>query len=230
MAWPKREPGEHGVVNVDLGALELGAIVRPSFSPRRNRTGMQLDECALIQSPQQARLDLCRFYQLAYVLELVLKTSVMGQPEPHIYRATRQYLHDLETFRPCHEQLVAWELHLLQCIGQAGEWWPCVATGETPDGISLQAGGAVSGNVRARDFLPVSPSILQKLAMISVGEQPWFETAEHDQVRKVMNHLWRTVLDRPLKSAGCIGPDAFYGPELESQAQMSDSTNRSERR
>ena len=97
-----------------------------------------------------------------------------------------------------------------------------------PDGMSVEAGGAVSKQVPVRDFVSVSPSILRKLAMISSGEEPWFESFEHDEVRHVMNHLWRSILDRPLKSASCIGPDAFIGPEMASPARAGHPNDETE--
>ncbi|MEE2789771.1 MAG: DNA repair protein RecO [Myxococcota bacterium] len=211
------------------GALELGAIVRPSFSPRRNRAGMQLDECLLVHSPKQARLDLCRFYQLAYVLELALKTSMVGQPDQQVYAAVRQYVSSLERFRPCHEQLVAWELALLGYMGQAVQWWPCVVTGAQPEGVSLDAGGAVASTVRPRDYRPVSPSILRKFAEITRGDQPLFDNDEHVNARQLINHIWQTILERPVKSAACIGPDAFSGPELAPRSSVDGPGTRSGR-
>ena len=58
--------GAHGRVNADSqGALEIGAHLQLSLSRRGTGGLYTLTDCEIVSVPQQARLDLGRFYRLA---------------------------------------------------------------------------------------------------------------------------------------------------------------------
>ena len=192
------------------GALEIGARLQIEQSRSKRGQLNTLTSCEIIRVPKHARHDLARFYQLAYVVEIIDRMTVEGQSEIGNEAALDQYLKYLEEKTPNHAELVNWELWVLKHNGFVFQFWPCIESGQPPDSFSVSMGGAVNGSIgRIVDHLPCGEDALIAVEQMQSG---LFEGAAancHQSVRSLMNHIWSCTLERPLKSSTFIGPETF---------------------
>ncbi|MBV71257.1 MAG: DNA repair protein RecO [Myxococcales bacterium] len=192
------------------GALEIGARLQIEQSQSNRGRLKALTSCDIIRVPRNARHDLARFYQLAYVVEVIERLTVEGQAETGNEAALDQYLQYLEEKTPNHAELVSWELWVLKHNGFVFQFWPCIESGEPPESFSVSMGGAIRHSaVHVTDSLPCGREALHAIDQMQLGLFQGAGTACHQSVRGLMNHVWNSILERPLKSATFIGPETF---------------------
>ena len=180
-----------------------------------------LTSCDIRSLPKAASGDLARFYQLAYVLEVTSGLCVEGVKERTTFEHLRAYLQLLERAMPSHEQLCVWELRLMSLHGYQLQFWPCVQTGDAPDGFSLTSGGAVVREaVDSFDATPVPTHVLRRYAALDHGAPISLDETEHEWMRALMSRAWCNILGGPLKSSEFLGPETF-APALP-EAELDD--------
>jgi DNA repair protein RecO len=192
------------------GALETGARLNVTLTRRGSGQLYTLNGCDIIHVPMQARQDLARFYQLAYVVDVINAVTVEGQTEEINLHALWRYLDRLEVETPSHADLVQWELFMLAQNGYHLRFWPCVVTEGIPNAFSFQMGGAVDvRSTQASDSISVSSDGLQCLETMRLGVFQGCENRIHEEIRSLINQVWVFTLDRALKSVAFIGPESF---------------------
>jgi len=197
------------------GALETGARLHVEMT-RRGTSGLySLRDCHIVSVPLKARRDLARFYQLAYVVELMNRICVEGHGEHENLAALTGYLDLLEVTTPGHLDLVQWELFVLAQNGYALRFWPCCVTGGDPSAVSLSSGGAIDANrVNTSDTLSLNPLALKALETIRAGASANCSDEDHAGIRHMLNHVWQQILGQPMKSTEFLGPGCFVSPGI----------------
>ena len=207
-------------------ALTIGAILDVELARRGGAGLYTLKSCDIQSLPKNAASELARFYQLAYVLEIVAGVCVEGPTEELSLRHLATYLGLLERVMPSHEQLCVWELRLMAIHGYQLQFWPCVLSGQKPDAFSLTAGGAVRRDACLQnDAGPVPTPVLRRYHDLCNRHDVRLTDTEHEWLRTLMGRAWFNILGRPLKSSEFLGPDTF-GPPIEA-GDVSESNSRS---
>ena len=192
------------------GALELGTKLQVEIQPARRGPLSSLSACSILRAPRHTSRHLERIYQLAYVLEIMERLTLEGQEEWANTAGLEAYLELLEDVTPTHADLVNWELWVLRQNGYEFQLWPCTGSGLQPDAFSLSFGGAIStAQIRANDTFGCPSVVLKAVFEMGQGNFAGAGDEVHGGVRRLLNHIWNTILDRPLKSASFIGPGSF---------------------
>lgn len=185
------------------GALELGTRLRVEL--RRGRGGrLSFASCDVERAPKAIRGDLDRINHLSFVLEVARLSVQPGEADPRGYALVCAYLDALEEGPAVFERLVSWELAMLRHLGYGLRFDACVVTGGAPEGMSLEAGGAVSRLARAPDQVPVPPAALRTLDAIARGEQPFFAAAHRAPVRRALDRVWEAICGRALRTSAWL--------------------------
>ncbi len=196
------------------GALEIGAHLELNLQRRKSSGLYTLTGCDIISVPRRARLELGRFYQLAYVLELATALCQEGAPAEGNVRAVVAYLNDLERMTPSHGALLHWELSRMEENGFGLRFIPCQVTGAEPNALSVSHGGAINTvEVRTTDAYPLSIDALSLLDGVQRGRESLLPLHVHGEARRAVDYAWRQILERELKSAAFLGPDSFAAPQ-----------------
>lgn len=192
------------------GALEIGTRLNAQLLVRGNRDLQTLESADVVGPVKAIRGDLDRINLLAYVLEIARLTAREGSPDPEGYQRVVAFIEALERGPASPTDLVRWELGMLAHLGYGLQLGMCVVTGDRPDGLSLESGGAVKIRASgARDAVSVPPEALQILAAISGGDREAALASAHvGPIRRAFERIWRQIVGRDLKTA------AFLYPEL----------------
>ena len=192
------------------GAMETGARLQVTLTRRGRSQLYTLSGCDIVRVPMEARQNLARFYQLAYVIELIDTLTVEGQAEEANYQALWLYLARLEIETPSHAALVQWELLVLAQNGYHYQFWPCAVTGGAADGFSMEQGRALDSRVaEGRGILKVSSDTLQCVERMRLGTFQGCDDHRHEEIRSLINKIWVWTVERRLKSVAFIGPESF---------------------
>lgn len=193
------------------GALEIGTLVRVDAAGA-GRGLPALTTCDVVRAPKAIRGDLDRIQHLSYVIEIARHCTREGEGDPETFRLVTAYIDALEAEPAFLERLLSWELALLAHLGYALRLDACVTTGETPDAISLSAGGAVQRRAAALgDATPVPPPALAALAAIDRGERIHLQPTWRAPLRRALDRVWAEICGRPLRTAAWL--DGPAGPE-----------------
>ena len=139
-------------------------------------------------------------------MELLLLVTPEGEADDPLFSSVVELLAALESAAGLPATLLyAWELRLLSHLGYQLRIQRCPFTGEAPDALSYQDGGAIDSN-SGRPHWPVSTDTLRKLYCLQHGRYQWnehevsFSEFEDDQLRAAFVGLWSEITGRPLKS------------------------------
>jgi DNA repair protein RecO len=191
------------------GALEVGTRLSVRLTPARRGSLAGLGDCDVLTPLHRIRSDLDRFHHLAYVVEVARLVSREGEADATGYGLVAGYLDALEAGPATAEGLALWELAMLSHHGYALRLDACVVTGQRPDGLSLEAGGAVRrAAARARDAVSVPGEAVAALDALARGlPGARLAPAHQPAVRRALAALWAGVAGRPLRSAPFVPVD-----------------------
>lgn len=185
------------------GALELGTRIDADVTFKAGSELHRLDGCDVRVPPRAVRSDLERFHHLAYALELTRLAFPVEAPDAAGYDLVASFVDALERGPASHEALVLWELALLRHLGYGLTIGRCPVSGEAPDALSLEAGGAVRRTAaRAPDAVPVATSALRVIAGLERGHAgARFDEEQAREVRRAFEALWGQVTGLRPRSA-----------------------------
>ncbi len=191
------------------GALEVGTRLTVRLTPPRRGSLAGLGDCDVLAPLHQIRNDLDRFHHLAYVVEVSRLVSREGEADPGGYALVAGYIDALEAGPATAEGLALWELAMLAHHGYALRLGACVVTGQRPDGLSLEAGGAVRrAAARVGDAVPVAPDAVAALDALARGlPGARLAPAHQPAVRRALAALWAGIAGRALRSAPFVPVD-----------------------
>lgn len=186
-----------------MGTLELGALIKVDFRPKLYSLPT-LGPCDVISSPWKARTELSRLATLYYLLELVIRSIPLDDPDEGLFQSLVELLQLLESAEGLTQsELLSWELSLLDRLGYHLRIERCPYTGLAPNALSLKEGGAVHTS-SVRSCSPVPTSALRTLYRLQhhrhLNPSIHFNHEELKALRFAFSSLWADVCGTPLKS------------------------------
>jgi DNA repair protein RecO len=180
------------------GLLVLGNLLRCERKQTRGR--WKLHPVGVDMMMEHATTDLDVFHHLSYVLELARSLSRDVPLESETFNLVVAYLEYLERVGADAFRLLTWQLALFDSIGMRLSPWPCRLTGERPNGVSLEQGGAVCVD-RCHSAFEVSTQALWSLNQAWLSDYNEARGADADELHRLFAQIWQEFLGFGLKSA-----------------------------
>ena len=180
------------------GLLVLGNLL--CCERRQTRGRSKLHPVRVDMMMERATMDLDVFHHLSYVLELARSLSRDVPLETETFNLVVAYLEYLERHGADGFRLLTWQLALFDTIGMRLSPWPCRLTGERPNGVSLEQGGAVCIDACHSAF-KVSTGALWSLNQAWVSDYKEVRDADAGELHRLFAKIWQEFLGFGLKSA-----------------------------
>ena len=187
-----------------MGTLEVGHLVKVDY---QMKPGLSvLGPCDVLQGVRRVRDQLSALRQLYYVLEICLNSTPYEERDEALFQSMVELISAIESEPGIDEiSLFTWELTLLSHLGYHLKIDRCPFTGLAPDGLSAQAGGAIS-SAAGKPYWPVKTEALrvlyrlQKRTSSSTDYEQSLSTEDKQDLRAAFVGLWSEITGKNMKT------------------------------
>lgn len=187
-----------------MGTLEVGHLVKVDY---QMKPGLSvLGPCDVLQGVRRVRDQLSALRQLYYVLEICLNSTPYEDRDEALFQSMVELISAIESEPGIDEtSLFTWELTLLSHLGYHLKIGRCPFTGLAPDGLSAQAGGAIS-SAAGKPYWPVKTEALrvlyrlQKRPSSSTDYEQSLSAEDKQDLRAAFVGLWSEITGKNMKT------------------------------